>query len=233
MMLTLYSNTISDYLKHDNVVDFDNESVAKCAESLFQRAGGGTPFIRAAYEFVRDEIAHSADIGQEAVPCSASEVIAAGHGICFAKSHLLAALLRCKRVPAGFCYQTLLLDDDELPVFVCHGLVGVYIEDCKKWIRLDCRGNKAGVNAQFSMEAERLAFPVRTEKGEKDSRIIYPAPDAKIVRVLRSSKTRTELWRVLPSEVAYATDDMEKKSRLNSSQAKTRFENSPAFIVHD
>ncbi|MCM1224774.1 MAG: hypothetical protein NC548_61030 [Lachnospiraceae bacterium] len=83
--------------------------------------------------------------------------------------------------------------------------------DCKKWVRLDARGNKAGVNAQFSTEAERLAFPVRTEKGEKDSRIVYPAPDAKIVQLLRSSKTRTELWRALPSEVAYATGDMEKE----------------------
>ncbi|MCM1224775.1 MAG: hypothetical protein NC548_61035 [Lachnospiraceae bacterium] len=78
MPMTLYSNVIADYLKRDDVVDFDDESVAKCAESLFQRAGDGTPFIRAAYEFVRDKIAHSADIGQKAMPCSASEVIAEG-----------------------------------------------------------------------------------------------------------------------------------------------------------
>lgn len=72
-------------------------------------------FIKKAHEFVRDSISHSADINEDAITCNASEVLKSGHGICFAKSHLLAALLRCKSVPAGFCYQ--------------------------KWIRLDARGS--------------------------------------------------------------------------------------------
>lgn len=42
------------------------------------------------------------------------------HGICFAKSHLLAALLRCKSIPAGFCYQKLILDDETAPVLIYH-----------------------------------------------------------------------------------------------------------------
>lgn len=82
---------------------------------------------------------------RDILTCTASEVLSAGHGICFAKSHLLAAILRCKSVPAGFCYQKLILDDETAPVLIYHGLNGVYIKEYQKWIRLDARGNKEGV----------------------------------------------------------------------------------------
>ena len=201
--MVLHSNKIDDYLKHNDVIDFKNEAVSKLADALFQKADSELDFIKAAYEFVRDKISHSADRGEDAVTCAASEVLMAGHGICFAKSHLLAALLRAKSVPAGFCYQKLILDDETAPVLICHGLNGVYIKDRKKWIRLDARGNKAGVNAQFSLETERLAFAVRPELGEEDGFVIYPDPDAKVVEKLRNAKTRTELWKNLPKELEY------------------------------
>ena len=201
--MVLHSNKIDDYLKHDDVIDFENEAVSKLADALFQKADDELDFIKAAYEFVRDKISHSADRGEDAVTCDAAEVLKAGHGICFAKSHLLAALLRAKSVPAGFCYQKLILDDETAPVLIYHGLNGVYIKARKKWIRLDARGNKAGVNAQFSLETERLAFAVRPELGEEDGFVIYPAPDAKVVEKLRNAKTRTELWKNLPKELEY------------------------------
>ena len=47
----------------------------------------------------------------------------------FAKSHLLAALLRYKSIPTGFCYQKLILDDETAPVLIYHGFNGVYIEE--------------------------------------------------------------------------------------------------------
>lgn len=106
-------------------------------------------------------------------------MLKAGHGICFAKSYLLAALLRCKSVPAGFCYQKLILDDKAAPILIYHGLNGVYVKDCKKWIRLDARGNKSGVDAQFSTTTEQLPFPIRPENGEKDS-LICKKPDSGI-----------------------------------------------------
>nr|MDE7287934.1 transglutaminase-like domain-containing protein [Oscillospiraceae bacterium] len=142
-------------------------------------------------------------INEDTVTCTASEVLKAGHGICFAKSHLLAALLRCKSVPSGFCYQKIILDDETAHVLVYHGLNGVYIKDYKKWIRLDARGNKNGVNAQFSVETEQLAYPIRPKMGETDSLMVYPDPDIKIVEKLRTIKTRTELWDNLPNEIEY------------------------------
>ena len=56
--------------------------------------------------------------------------------------------------------------------------------DCQKWLRLDARGNKEGVNAQFSVETEQLAFAVRPEMGEEDDFIVYPD---KLVRAMRNS----------------------------------------------
>lgn len=198
-----YSDKIEDYLKRDNVIDFDNQTIAKQADALYKQAPNELAYIKAAYEFVRDKISHSADINADALWCTASQVLKAGHGICFAKSHLLAALLRCKGIPAGFCYQKIILDDDTAPILVYHGLNGVYLKGFKKWIRLDARGNKASVNAQFSVDTEQLAFAIRTEKGEEDGFIIYPDPDKKILDVLRNNKSRTELWNNLPTELNY------------------------------
>lgn len=59
------------------------------------------------------------------------------------------------------------------------------------------------MNAQFSVETEQLAFPIRSEKGEVDSFVVYPNPDIKVLEKLRKSKTRTELWENLPTELEY------------------------------
>lgn len=163
MNITLYSNNINEYLKCDNVIDYNNKFIAELSEKLYKNSNNDLDFIKKAYEFVRDNISHSADINEDIITCTASGVLKAGHGICFAKSHLLAALLRCKSVPAGFCYQKLVLYDETTPVLIYHGLNGVYIKDYQKWIRLDARGNKKSVNAQFSIESEHLAFSIRSE----------------------------------------------------------------------
>lgn len=203
MKIELYSHDLREYIKSDAVINYDNEEVRGLAGMLFEKAADEVDFIKRSYEYVRDNIPHSADINEDLLTCSASEVLKAGHGICFAKSHLLAAILRCKSVPAGFCYQKLILDDETAPVLVYHGLNGVYIPGCKKWIRLDARGNKPGVDAQFSMDEEQLAFPVRPEKGEVDSYVIYPNPDTEILKTMMTSRTRTELWDNLPVDLGY------------------------------
>ena len=203
MKLSLFTDNIDEYLKKDGVVNYENENIIQLADLLWSNADSDVDYIKRAYEFVRDNISHSADINEDSLTCSASEVLAAGHGICFAKSHLLAALLRCKSIPTGFCYQKLILDDETAPILIYHGLNGVYIKEYKMWIRLDARGNKEGVNAQFSLEREQLAFPIRHEKGEEDGFVIYPDPDIKILEKFKNNKTRTELWDDLPTELGY------------------------------
>lgn len=203
MKIIPYTNRLSDYLKEDDVIDYSDESITQLADELYKKADSETEYIKAAFVFVRDEVSHSADINEDMITCSASEVLIARHGICFAKSHLLAALLRCKSIPTGFCYQKLTFGDETSPVLVYHGLNGVYLNEYKKWIRLDARGNKGKINAQFSIDEEQLAYLVRTEKGEEDGLVIYPAPDVKILEKLRNNKTRTALWNDLPTELDY------------------------------
>lgn len=203
MSIEPYTNEISEYLKEDSVIDYKNEAIQKLADALYQKSGNELEFIKTTYEFVRDEISHSADINADALTCTASEVLEAGHGICIAKSHLLAALLRFKSVPAGFCYQKLIIDDETPSVLIYHGLNGVYLKEYDKWIRLDARGNQGGINAQFSIETEQLAYLVRPEMGEIDNLVVYADPDVKVLKKLRDHKTRTELWEDLPTELAY------------------------------
>ncbi len=203
MHITLFTDNIDEYLKEDSVIDFGNESIVRLADALYQKADSEAEYIKKVYEFVRDDVSHSADVNKDVITCSASEVLKERHGICFAKSHLLAALLRCKSIPTGFCYQKLILDDETAPVLIYHGLNGVYISEYQKWVRLDARGNKEGVNAHFSVEEEHLAFPVRAEKGEEDGFTIYPNPDKKVLERLRKYKTRTELWNDLPTDLDY------------------------------
>ena len=206
MKATLYTEEINKYLALDKVIDYDNEAIKNLSDSLFSQAEDELAYIKVTYEFVRDQISHSADAGEEQITCSASEVLQAGHGICFAKSHLLVALLRAQEIPAGFCYQKLILDDDTAPVLIYHGLIGVYIKNLDTWVRLDARGNKEGVNAQFSIEEERLAFPIRPELGEVDDYTVYPNPDEKVLERLQKYETRPQLWEDLPTELAYHTD---------------------------
>lgn len=203
MKIIPYTNRLSDYLKEDDVIDYSDEAITQLADELYKKADSEMDYIKVAFEFVRDEVSHSADINEDMITCSASEVLIARHGICFAKSHLLAALLRCKSIPTGFCYQKLTFGDETSPVLVYHGLNDVYLNEYKKWIRLDARGNKGKINAHFSIDEEQLAYLVCTENGEEDGSVIYPAPDVKILEKLRNNKTRTELWNDLSTELDY------------------------------
>lgn len=122
-------------------------------------------------------------------------------GICFAKSHLLAALLRCLNIPAGFCYQKLVLDDADKSLMTLHGLNAIYLESLDKWMRVDARGNKAGVQAEFNLEREVLAYSVRAEYQEIDFATIYSEPNINVVAALKKSKTRNDLIDNLPDEL--------------------------------
>ena len=136
MEIKLYTDNIESYLKSDNVINYDNTKVSDLANTLYESSESETDYIRKAYEYVRDNISHSADVSVDEVTCSASEVLESGHGLCFAKSHLLAALLRAKSIPTGFCYQKLNIGDETASVLVYHGLNGVYIKEYNKWISL-------------------------------------------------------------------------------------------------
>ncbi len=97
----------SAYLRATEVVDWRDPAVLARARELAAGAAGPVEVARRCFEFVRDGIRHSVDAGDEQVTCAASEVLDAGTGFCFAKAHLLVALLRASGLRAGFCYQRL------------------------------------------------------------------------------------------------------------------------------
>jgi transglutaminase-like putative cysteine protease len=187
------SANVQDYIKITEVIDYDNELIISKCRELENGTTDEIDLIKRIYEFVRDVISHSGDIGAQEVTCKASEVLRSGHGICCAKSHLLAAMLRYFAVPTGFCYQKLCSDNDAGRK-VLHGLNAVYLKDFEKWIRLDARGNKEGVDAQFSVDEEKIAWPVNKELGEEDNEIIYIGPNSIVIEVMKRSKDRDDLW---------------------------------------
>ncbi len=204
--VTPYSDDIEQYLEESSYIDYQHPTIQKLADELMEQAGSRQAYMEAAFTYVRDQIAHSADAGEQMITRTASEVLAAKHGICFAKSHLLTALLRARQIPAGLCYQKLILSDEQPDVLIYHGLCGVYLEEEQRWIRLDARGNKTGVDAQFSTTKEQLAFPIRRVLGEEDLYLVYPRPDEEVIKVLTENTSRVELWENLPVRLAYRNE---------------------------
>jgi len=199
MRFTLQTHPMDHYLTATNVIDYTDPGITALSAELRRDYLTPPEYAKAAFEYVRDEISHSADIKGTVVTCRASDVLHYREGICFAKAHLLAAILRCGGVPAGVCYQKLVLSDDNPAVLTLHGLNAVYLSG--QWIRLDARGNKPGVNAQFSLTEEHLAFPIRAEMGEKDFDVNYANPVPSVLRSLTSHDTLDSLWVNLPTEL--------------------------------
>ena len=202
-----FHDTLDEYLRETEVVNYLEPGIQELVEELSLGVKSSMEYVIRTYEYVRDRISHSADISHDQVTCHALEVLEEGHGICFAKANLLCALLRAKGIPAGYCYQKLVLDDESAPELIFHGLNGVYIEEIGRWIRLDARGNRSDVQAEFSVGAEKLAFPIREELGEQDYKMVFAKPDENILKALRENKTRTDLWANLPRELAYFKED--------------------------
>lgn len=142
MQYILQSNDLNAYLRDTEPVSFSTPLVRALAKTF--EAGGQTQLekARSIYECVRDRFPHSADIGAEKVSVTAEDVVRKGHGICYAKSHLLAALMRSAGIPAGFCYQLTILDDETAPYLVVHALNAIFLDaegSVGRWVRLDAR----------------------------------------------------------------------------------------------
>jgi transglutaminase-like putative cysteine protease len=188
------------YLEDTITIDWQMPAIVARARAL---AGGATldeHKARACYEFVRDGIAHTADAGGDALPCRASEVLAAGTGIGFAKSHLLAALLRSLGIPAGFCYQVLRRSPDS-PDRLLYGFNGVYLASRERWLALDARGNKPGLDAQFSVDTPRLAVTADPARGEWVYPWIYTRPAPVVVDLLSRNKSLSRIAEHVPEEL--------------------------------
>ena len=195
--LEVSADTVVDaaFLRETEVVDFGQPEVSALARRLAEGKTEVAEVARACFAWVRDRIEHCNDYGREELTCSASEVLRVGTGFCYAKSHLLVALLRANGIPAGFCYQRLAVGRAETG-FVLHGLAAVWLPEFG-WYRIDPRGNKVGVDAQFVTPVERLAYPTELP-GEVLFPGVYAEPAPRVVGVLRGYGSVTEARRALP-----------------------------------
>jgi transglutaminase-like putative cysteine protease len=185
-------SSLDAYLKASEYINFFDGRIQARIRSFEQQ--DEIERIIAVFEFVRDKIHHSYDINSTEVTRKASDVLQHGHGICYAKSHLFAALLRGMGIPAGICYQRLTLYDKPEDGHCIHALNTVYVRDLNKWIRLDARGNKKGIDAQFSIDEEKLAFPIREGHGEKDYKLNYSEPHPAIIKALETYSDCMEMY---------------------------------------
>lgn len=192
------------FLQSTVIIDWKHPAISAKAAELAVGQSSPVELTRRCFEWVRDNIQHSADFQRNPVTCTASEVLQHGTGYCYAKSHLLAALLRANGIPAGICYQRMSMDDAG-ERFCLHGLNAAFLPG-HGWYRMDARGNKIGVDAQFSPPTERLAFDL-TLPGEHDYRDVLPAPLAVVVGALRRFDSWEELSRNLPDCPSEALSD--------------------------
>jgi len=213
----------------------ESETVPKSKTEV--KAGPGTglePATRAAearverlFRFVRDAIDHTFDLDADAlarraaelvpgwspafvargIAGRASEVLALRHGLCFAKSHLLAALLRFAGIPTGFCYVRL-VDDDRPGRFVLHGFNACYWRPEDRWIYLDPRGDRgrAGEAGAIATDCRfaapySLAFVPDPERGEGFLPFVYRRPAKRVVDFLERVPDLGAMRRNLPDGI--------------------------------
>jgi transglutaminase-like putative cysteine protease len=88
------SSVQSRFLESTEIIDWRHPDVLARARTLAADSSDPVETARRSFEWVRDHIRHSADYCLLPVTCSASEVLRHASGYCYAKSHLLAALLR-------------------------------------------------------------------------------------------------------------------------------------------
>jgi transglutaminase-like putative cysteine protease len=95
---------MNQYLSSSEFIDWNSPLVQAKAKALADGLTSHEDIAKNCFEFVRDEIKHSWDYKINPVTCKASSVLKHGTGYCYAKSHLLAALLRANGIPTGLCY---------------------------------------------------------------------------------------------------------------------------------
>ncbi len=186
---------VEAFLQPTDTIDAAHPAIVAAAASIAGDATEDEEVARRCFRWVRDQVQHSSDVQRPVVTCKASDVLEHRVGFCYAKSHLLAALLRARRVPAALCYQRLAYDDMASGFFL-HGLVAVYLKQYG-WYRVDPRGGKPGESSDFTPPVERLPYPPRLP-GEMDLPERLADAMGCVVSTLRRWPTAVEVRANLP-----------------------------------
>jgi transglutaminase-like putative cysteine protease len=190
-----------EYLKASMVVDLYTDEVIGLSNKICKGLSGDIEIVRAVYYYMQENIPHSFSINAKEVTCKASEVVRYGHGICYAKANLLAAILRLNKIPAGFCYQRFIMDDSDLSRFVLHGFNAVYLGSIGKWIQVDIRNKFEGVDPEFDISKASGVVPVRKDMGETDYPYVLIEPYSRTIEALINNKDLKSLENGLPDRI--------------------------------
>ena len=188
------SENIQDYLRSTNVVNWDNPEIKELAQS-FSNGTCHTEIARRCFLWVRDQISHSFDADASCLTCTASDTLKERTGICYAKTHLLAAILRANSIPAGFGYQRIAVDDEGTR-FCLHGYNFVCLKEFG-WYPVDPRGNREGISTEFNPPNIYLAFPIRLP-GEQTCETVFAEPLSSTVTCLQTAESVASLRADLP-----------------------------------
>ncbi len=189
---------MKEFLEPTAIIDSASPAIVAAAEEIVAGASEDEEIARRCFLWVRDVVRHSSDHQISVVTCVASDVLKHRVGFCYAKSHLLAALLRARGVPAALCYQRLAFDDSASAFFL-HGLVAIHLRR-HGWYRVDPRGNKPGIFSGFNPPVEELPYAARLN-GEKDIPGRFPDALACVVSTLREQPTAADVRANLPDYV--------------------------------
>lgn len=198
-------STVDHYLRPTEIINWTDPDVQALALQLAAQSTSPAETARRCFEWVRDQVFHSVDYQLDPVTCRAADVLQMRTGFCYAKSHLLVALCRANRIRAGLCYQR--LQTSAQPAEYClHGLAAILLPG-HGWYRVDPRGNRPGVDAQFTPPREQLAFAIE-QPGEADLPGIHADPLPIVVRALQNAPSSAALMSELPdlTEERYAAD---------------------------
>lgn len=198
------------YLEESEIINFSDSSLQSLAKNLSQNCNSDKEIAKNCFEYVLNEIHHSGDYKDEITTLKASDVLKYKTGWCYAKSHLLAALLRANKIPSGFCYQRLSCGEYKDNIYCLHGLNAVYLKDFG-WYKIDARGNKKGVEAAFTPPFEKLAFELKED--EFDLATIYSKPLETVVETLQKNRSYEQMVNKLP-----LLDEFVRKAKVSDSE---------------
>lgn len=192
---------MDEFLRATDVIDCHHPAIVAAAADIAGDAPDDEEVARRGFLWVRDHVRHSSDHAIPVVTCTASDVLQHRVGFCYAKSHLLAALLRARGIPAALCYQRLAADDTATEFFL-HGLVAVHLAR-HGWYRVDPRGGRPGLVTDFTPPVERLPYAPQLA-GEQDIPGRFPDALTCVVTALRRWPTAAEVRAHLPDYVPAA-----------------------------
>lgn len=195
---------VNNYLERSDIVDYDHPIVREVAKHLTYGCSDSLTSAKAIYDFVKNQIFHSFQINATSVTIKASEVLDKGHGTCYSKAHLLAAIMRVSGIPAGFCYQ--LRYDRETERLFVHGFNAVYIHDFNKWIRLDASFHTEEEQEHYDPFLEQPGreqpeLAINKKLGERDNSTVYLSPGKRVIKAMEAFYTVADLRNHMPARI--------------------------------